>query len=225
MLQWAFSIPSTDWWTHKILECLILIICQIHLQTINQPSWVLAVFQCWCRVQWTGTTTIPSTPSTPGWSSWPPPAPRWGWRWWGSRRKGGTSWRSMLVEGLRGNQLYLLKEGSMPGYKEYYILNIICIILPWTWSVKTSKFPPFPLPAYWSLCNTREWISPATVTFILRELVTNPTYSHLVDMFHWIIIPVLNPDGYVYTHTKVLQNIFTNILILRFINFIWLVYK
>ena len=56
------------------------------------------------------------------------------------------------------------------------------------------------------LCNTREWISPATVTFILRELVTNPTYSHLVDMFHWIIIPVLNPDGYVYTHTKVLFN-------------------
>ena len=53
------------------------------------------------------------------------------------------------------------------------------------------------------LCNAREWISPATVTFILRELVTNPVYSHLVDMFHWIIIPVLNPDGYVYTHTKV----------------------
>ena len=49
----------------------------------------------------------------------------------------------------------------------------------------------------------REWISPATVTFLLRELVTNPVYSHLVDMFHWIIIPVLNPDGYVYTHTKV----------------------
>ena len=43
------------------------------------------------------------------------------------------------------------------------------------------------------------------MTFILRELVTNPAYSHLVDMFHWIIIPVVNPDGYVYTHTKVLQ--------------------
>ena len=54
--------------------------------------------------------------------------------------------------------------------------------------------------------QTREWISPATVTFILRELVTNPAYTHLVDMFHWIIIPVLNPDGYVYTHTKVLFN-------------------
>ena len=63
--------------------------------------------------------------------------------------------------------------------------------------------PPLPHQKMIFLCNAREWISPATVTFILRELVTNPVYSHLVDMFHWIIIPVLNPDGYVYTHTKV----------------------
>ena len=75
----------------------------------------------------------------------------------------------------------------MPGYKEHFILNILLE------NVENFPFSP------------REWISPATVTFILRELVTNPAYSHLVDMFHWIIIPVLNPDGYVYTHTKVLQ--------------------
>ena len=50
--------------------------------------------------------------------------------------------------------------------------------------------------------HAREWVSPSTVTFMLKELVTNPAYSHLVDMFHWIVMPVVNPDGYVYTFTK-----------------------
>lgn len=49
--------------------------------------------------------------------------------------------------------------------------------------------------------HAREWISPASVTYILKELVENRagnTWSHNIE-FH--IVPVLNPDGYEYTHT------------------------
>ena len=51
--------------------------------------------------------------------------------------------------------------------------------------------------------HAREWISPATVTFIIRELVTNPAHAELLHMFDWIIVPIVNPDGYEYSHTKV----------------------
>ena len=50
----------------------------------------------------------------------------------------------------------------------------------------------------------REWISPATVTWIMSELVENnaahPQYTQNLD---WYFMPVINPDGYEYTHTNV----------------------
>ena len=45
--------------------------------------------------------------------------------------------------------------------------------------------------------HAREWISPATLTFILRDLVTNTQHEHLLDMFDFFILPVVNPDGWV----------------------------
>ena len=70
--------------------------------------------------------------------------------------------------------------------------------------------------------HAREWISPATVTFIIRELVTNPkyikikisvticvkikyfSYRDLITKFDWIIMPLVNPDGYAYSHKEVI---------------------
>jgi len=49
--------------------------------------------------------------------------------------------------------------------------------------------------------HAREWISPATLTFILRDLVTNTQHEHLLDMFDFFILPVVNPDGYEFSHT------------------------
>ena len=43
--------------------------------------------------------------------------------------------------------------------------------------------------------HAREWISPATVTYVMNNLVTNPQYSDLLDMFDFFILPVTNPDG------------------------------
>ena len=51
--------------------------------------------------------------------------------------------------------------------------------------------------------HAREWISPSTVTFIMKELVENSDNypAELLDKLDWYILPVLNPDGYEYTRT------------------------
>jgi len=49
--------------------------------------------------------------------------------------------------------------------------------------------------------HAREWISPATVTYVLNNLVTRPEYGQLLNMFDFFILPVTNPDGYEFSHT------------------------
>ncbi|XP_042856915.1 carboxypeptidase B-like [Penaeus japonicus] len=50
--------------------------------------------------------------------------------------------------------------------------------------------------------HAREWISPATVTYMLNELVTNSaTYDDLLSNVNFYFIPSINPDGYEYCHT------------------------
>ncbi|XP_065348590.1 carboxypeptidase B-like [Cloeon dipterum] len=49
--------------------------------------------------------------------------------------------------------------------------------------------------------HAREWISPAAVTYVIRELVENRTLYAFAPKLDYYIIPVANPDGYEYTHT------------------------
>ncbi len=52
--------------------------------------------------------------------------------------------------------------------------------------------------------HAREWIAPATALYVIYELVEN--YSKNIDLLknlNWVIVPVVNPDGYEFTHTKV----------------------
>ncbi|XP_031356790.1 zinc carboxypeptidase-like [Photinus pyralis] len=51
--------------------------------------------------------------------------------------------------------------------------------------------------------HAREWISPATVSFILHQLLTStdPAIRAVAESRDWYVFPVVNPDGYVYTHT------------------------
>lgn len=52
--------------------------------------------------------------------------------------------------------------------------------------------------------HAREWISPATVTYMVNELVTNrDTYSDLLSSVNFYVMPSINPDGYSYTFTDV----------------------
>ncbi|XP_035228738.1 carboxypeptidase B-like [Stegodyphus dumicola] len=52
--------------------------------------------------------------------------------------------------------------------------------------------------------HAREWISPATVTYIAYRLTndysSDEEVKDLVDHFDWYILPVVNPDGYEFSH-------------------------
>nr|UPI76680.1 M14 metal carboxypeptidase 3 [Antheraea yamamai] len=52
--------------------------------------------------------------------------------------------------------------------------------------------------------HAREWISPATTTWIIKEFLTstNPDVRFIAENIVWHIFPVTNPDGYVYTFTN-----------------------
>ncbi|CAD7086390.1 unnamed protein product [Hermetia illucens] len=52
--------------------------------------------------------------------------------------------------------------------------------------------------------HAREWISPATVTYITNQLLTSSDAEvrALAERYDWYIVPHVNPDGYVYTHNK-----------------------
>jgi len=48
--------------------------------------------------------------------------------------------------------------------------------------------------------HAREWVSPATVTWMLKELVENDAaHSDLTESLDWYFLPSHNPDGYAYS--------------------------
>jgi murein tripeptide amidase MpaA len=49
--------------------------------------------------------------------------------------------------------------------------------------------------------HAREWISTASCLWMANRLITNSSESPLLDKFEFIIVPTVNADGYVYTHT------------------------
>ncbi|XP_076235108.1 carboxypeptidase B [Calliopsis andreniformis] len=48
--------------------------------------------------------------------------------------------------------------------------------------------------------HAREWISPVTTLYIVDQILTRN--RNLVKDVDWYILPVLNPDGYEFTHSK-----------------------
>lgn len=54
--------------------------------------------------------------------------------------------------------------------------------------------------------HAREWISPATVLYIINQLVENANATNntnLLTYVDWYILPVLNPDGYEFSRNNV----------------------
>uniref|UniRef100_A0A182LUF3 Zinc carboxypeptidase A 1 n=1 Tax=Anopheles culicifacies TaxID=139723 RepID=A0A182LUF3_9DIPT len=51
--------------------------------------------------------------------------------------------------------------------------------------------------------HAREWISPATATFLLHELITSedPAVQEIGTAYDWYFFPIVNPDGYRFTFT------------------------
>lgn len=56
-----------------------------------------------------------------------------------------------------------------------------------------------------STIHANEWITVTTATYFLNELITSnrTEIRYLADNFDWVIVPIVNPDGYEYTHTSV----------------------
>ncbi|XP_060658299.1 zinc carboxypeptidase [Drosophila nasuta] len=50
--------------------------------------------------------------------------------------------------------------------------------------------------------HAMEWISSATVTYILNQLINSndAELQRLTEEYDWIVVPMVNPDGFVYTH-------------------------
>lgn len=49
--------------------------------------------------------------------------------------------------------------------------------------------------------HAREWIAPATALYVMQQLMENSSfYERELSMYDWLIWPVVNPDGYEYTH-------------------------
>lgn len=47
----------------------------------------------------------------------------------------------------------------------------------------------------------REWIAPATALYLITQLLDQKSEAFaLLDQLNFVILPVLNPDGYVYSH-------------------------
>ena len=59
-------------------------------------------------------------------------------------------------------------------------------------------------PAVWidGGIHAREWISPATVAYIMSELLNNAdNHANILNEYDFYLMPIINPDGYEYTHT------------------------
>ncbi|MCC5824238.1 MAG: hypothetical protein JJU44_13230, partial [Planctomycetes bacterium] len=59
----------------------------------------------------------------------------------------------------------------------------------------------------WNGClHAREWVSPMTVTYIASRLIddydADPGVRDLVDHIRFVIVPMANPDGYLYSWTN-----------------------
>ncbi|GAB0100028.1 zinc carboxypeptidase-like [Sergentomyia squamirostris] len=51
--------------------------------------------------------------------------------------------------------------------------------------------------------HAREWITSATATYVLNELLTstNPDIQRIAENYDWYIFPNVNPDGFRFSHT------------------------
>lgn len=53
--------------------------------------------------------------------------------------------------------------------------------------------------------HAREWISPAAVLYVIDQLVEQfDQYAYLLEDYDWVILPLVNPDGYEHTQTGTL---------------------
>jgi len=69
--------------------------------------------------------------------------------------------------------------------------------------MRISKSSGLEKQGFWidGTIHAREWISPAVVTYMINELLSNQEdFSDLLDRIDFYFMPMVNPDGYEYSH-------------------------
>lgn len=69
--------------------------------------------------------------------------------------------------------------------------------------VKLAHSKQLPIIVIDSNIHAREWITSTTTTWMINELVTSEaeTVQRIVRTYEWHIFPVINPDGFEFSHT------------------------
>lgn len=70
--------------------------------------------------------------------------------------------------------------------------------------ISTTRFQDLRKPVIIidSATHAREWVTPPVACYIIQQLVEEAD-SQLLNEIDWIIIPVVNPDGYEYSIEEV----------------------
>lgn len=73
-----------------------------------------------------------------------------------------------------------------------------------TYGLKLSRRGNNPAVFIEAGVHSREWIGPATSTFIFHQLLTSedPEIRRLSQDYDWYVVPMVNPDGYVFTRAN-----------------------
>lgn len=50
--------------------------------------------------------------------------------------------------------------------------------------------------------HAREWAAPALALYMITKLVEQITESDIVNNIDWVIVPLINPDGYEYSQSS-----------------------
>lgn len=91
-----------------------------------------------------------------------------------------------------------------PNRVQYDIIGRSALGLPiYTLKISNGPFGTKPLIFIEGGCHAREWVSQASVMYLINRLVEDPVSSNeLLANTDWIITPNLNPDGYEWARTE-----------------------
>ncbi|CAG9782462.1 unnamed protein product [Diatraea saccharalis] len=74
----------------------------------------------------------------------------------------------------------------------------------WYLKISTTKFqdPSKPVVFMQSLLHAREWITLPATLYAIHKLVVDVSERDVLQDVDWIIMPIANPDGYVFSHAE-----------------------
>lgn len=116
-------------------------------------------------------------------------------------------WRILMSEDHMSGEWFALWNYPTKWYDICYRIHVKIGTISTIFKYSNSSVQGNPTIFIESTIHAREWVTVATATYFLNELLTSedPDIIDLAQNYDWVIIPVLNVDGYAYTHNRVYQ--------------------